>query len=255
MNVVPEKLFCRMCNRRTNHHMVTNEHGHEFKYVISHLDYDEVGIEFFEEYSIVQCRGCDTIAFLKKYGDEDMFHLIGPNYHSDREYFEEYTVYPEEPKKDTHEQLLQFNEKFEFDHLPDLISGIRNETINAYKHRMNLLCNTGIRMIIESICKVNGIDKKPKVRRGETVLDKDNNPVMVNLSLFEKIEELQKRNLIDEKQKNILNQIRDIGNETVHEIVRPKTRELLQYLNIIDFILYNIYELPNLNFAKKTSPK
>lgn len=50
--------------------------------------------------------------------------------------------------------------------------------------------------------------------------------------------------------KKILNQIRDIGNETVHEIKRPKSRELIQYLDIIDFILYNIYELPNLSFEK-----
>lgn len=252
MVIVPEKLYCRACKRKTNHNIVTNKHGHELKLVDSYLDYEESDFQFYDEYSIVQCRGCDTIAFLRKYNDEDMFNVTGPDYRNDREYYDEYTVYPEEPKKqDTLEILLQFNEKFEFNHLPDLTSGIRNETINAYKHRMNLLCNTGIRMIIEAICKVNGIDKRPKMKKGVAVLDKENKPVMVNLKLFEKIEELHKRNLIDEKQKKILNQIRDIGNETVHEIVRPKSRELLQYLNIIDFILYNIYELPNLNFEKK----
>lgn len=154
------------------------------------------------EYSIVQCRGCDSFSFLRKYNDEEMFNITGPDFYIDRDYYYEYTVYPEEPKKQNPlEKLLQFKEKFEFKHLPDLISEIRNETINAHKHRMNLLCNTGIRMIIEAICKVNEIDKRPKMKKGEIVLDKENKPVMVNLNLFEKIEELHERNLIDEKQK------------------------------------------------------
>lgn len=252
MTIVPEKLYCKACKRKTNHHIVTNKHGHELKLVESYLDYEESDFQFYDEHSIVQCRGCDTIAFLRIYNDEGMFNLTGPDYHSDREYYSEYTVYPEEPKKqDTLEHLLQFKEKFDFNHLPDLINEIRDETINAYKHRMNLLCNTGIRMIIEAICKVNGIDKRPKMKKGVAVLDKENKPVMVNLNLFEKIEKLYEEDLIDDKQKKILNQIRDIGNETVHEIVRPTNRELHQYINIIDFILYHMYELPELNFEKK----
>ncbi|MCL7871007.1 hypothetical protein [Bacillus altitudinis] len=42
-----------------------------------------------------------------------------------------------------------------------------------------------------------------------------------------------------------------MGNETVHGILKPKQRDLLQYLNIIDFILYIIYEVPYLSFNKK----
>lgn len=253
MDIVSEKIYCRACKRKTNHIIVTNEHGHKLQLTDSYLNYEESDVSFDVEYSIVQCRGCDSFSFLRKYNDEEMFNLTGPDYYLDRDYYYEYTVYPEEPKKENPlEKQLQFKEKFEFKHLPDLISGIRNETINAHKHKMNLLCNTGIRMIIEAICKENGIDKRPKMGKGGgEVLDKENRPVMVNLKLFEKIEELHKRNLIDEKQKKLLNQIRDIGNETVHEIKRPKSRELLQYLDIIDFILYNIYELPNLNFKKE----
>lgn len=252
MVIVPEKLYCRFCNRKTNHHIVTNKHGHELKWEETHLEYEEAELQFCDQYSIVQCRGCDTIAFLRKYSDEDMFDITGPDYHNDRKYYDEYTVYPEEPKKHNIEHpLLQYNEHFVFKHLPDLIQGIRNEVIYAYRHSMNLLCNTGIRMIIESICKVNGIDKKQKMKKGKPAFDNDNKPVMVNLNLFEKIDELHKRNLIDEKQKDILNQIRDIGNETVHEIVRPSLRDLHNYISIIDFILYHIYELPKLDFKKK----
>ncbi|MFS8300872.1 DUF4145 domain-containing protein [Bacillus altitudinis] len=258
MDKVSEKLYCSVCERKTNHNIVTNNDGHKLQLTDSYLNYEEADICFYVEYSIIQCRGCDNIAFLRRYKDDEMYIVNGPDPNNDRKYYEEYTVYPEEPKEqDNPENLFQliekieFKGKFEFEHLPDLISGIRNEAIDAYNNRMNLLCNTGIRMIIEAICKVNEIDKRPKIKKGEIVLDKEKKPVMVNLNLFEKIEELHEKKLIDEKQKEILNQIRDIGNETVHEIKRPKSRELLQYLDIIDFILYNIYELPNLNFEKE----
>lgn len=252
MDKVSEKLYCGACKRKTNHNIVTNDDGHKLQLKDSYLNYKETDVYFYVEYSIIQCRGCDSISFLRTYKDDEMFNVIGPDHLTDREYYEENTVYPEEPnKQDTLENLFQFKGRFEFKHLPDLISGIRDEAINAYKNRMNLLCNTGIRMIIEAICKVNEIDKRPKMKKGKIVLDNENEPVMVNLSLFEKIEELQGRGLIDEEQKKILNQIRDIGNETVHEIKRPKSRELIQYIDIIDFILYNIYELPNLSFEKE----
>ncbi|AMR11472.1 DUF4145 domain-containing protein [Bacillus licheniformis] len=256
MTVVPEKLYCRACKRKTNHQIVKNEHDNELKYSISNLDYDEeIDFQFNEDYAIVQCRGCDAIAFLKIYGDEDMFHIVGSNYHTDREYFVEYTVFPEEPKKeDPVEQLLQFKEKYEFDHLPNLINGIRNETINAYRQRMNLLCNTGIRMLIESICMVNGIDKRPKIKKGEPVLDGDKNPVMVNLNLVQKINELKEKNIIDEEQRRILLEIKDVGNQTVHEIFRPKRRDLLLYLETLDLILFNIYELPHIKITNSPSP-
>ncbi|KDE26816.1 hypothetical protein BA81_12395 [Bacillus safensis FO-36b] len=260
MDKVSEKLYCRACTRKTNHNIVTNEHGHKLQLTDSYLNYEEADICFYVEYSIVQCRGCDSISFLRRYKDDEMYYVYGPDPNIDREYYEEYTVYPEEPKEqDNPENLFQLKEKiefkgkFEFKHLPDLISGIRNEAIDAYKNRMNLLCNTGIRMTIEAICKVNEIDKIPKMKKGEIVLDNENKPKMENLNLFKKIEELHKRELINEKQKQILNQIRDIGNETVHEIKRPKSRELIQYIDIIDFILYNIYELPNLSFEKEKS--
>lgn len=248
MTVVPKKLYCRSCKGKTNHHII-KKYDNEMKYSISNLD-EEIDFGFNEEYAIVQCRGCDTIAFLKIYGDEDMFHIVGPDYHFDREYFVEYTVFPEEPKqKEPVMQLLEFKKKYEFVHLPELIEEIRNETINAYCQRMNLLCNTGIRMLIESICKVKGIDKRPKIKKGETVLDEDKNPVMVNLNLETKVTMLKEKNIIDEEQKRILLEIKDVGNQTVHEIFRPKRRDLLLYLETLDLILYNIFEFPHIKIT------
>ncbi|MEC0553799.1 DUF4145 domain-containing protein [Bacillus haynesii] len=251
MSKIEEKVYCRHCKTKTNHQVAKNKHGHELKHSISQLDPDEISeFQFHEEYYIVQCMGCDTFSFLKIYGDEDMFGLTGPDYYKDRVYYSEYTIYPEEPTKESPlTLLLNFNEKFEFAHLPELIAEIRNEVLYAYRNRMNLLCNTGIRMLIESICKVNGIDKRPKMKKGNPVLDSDNNPVMVNLNLFDKINELKEKNVIDEKQQRILLEIKDIGNQTVHEIFKPKTRDLLAFIETIDVILYNIYELPHINFT------
>ncbi|WP_144491103.1 DUF4145 domain-containing protein [Bacillus sp. WP8] len=253
MEKIPEKLYCHSCKKKTNHHILKNKSNHEMKLSLDSRDFyadpDDIPMEFSLEYSIIQCMGCDQIAFLKAYSDEEMFNLIEPG-NLNRVSLVEHTIYPEEPKNDnSHKILFPFVGKFEFFNLPDQINAVRSETINAYTQDMRLLCNTGIRMIIEAICKVNGIDKIQKKQKEE--VDRDSKPPkLINLNLFQKIEELYKQDLINKKQKKILHQIRDIGNETVHEIFKPRPVDLLSYLHIIDFILYNIFEVPHLNFEK-----
>ncbi|XBO86715.1 hypothetical protein AAGG52_04700 [Bacillus licheniformis] len=64
MSKIEEKVYCRHCKTKTNHQIVINGHGHELKHTLTQLDYDEeIDFQFFEEYAIVQCMGCDTIAF------------------------------------------------------------------------------------------------------------------------------------------------------------------------------------------------
>ena len=46
------------------------------------------------------------------------------------------------------------------------------------------------------------------------MLDGDKNPVMVNLNLVQKINELKEKNIIDEEQRRILLEIKDVGNQT-----------------------------------------
>ncbi|KDN89561.1 hypothetical protein EF87_21335 [Bacillus amyloliquefaciens] len=205
----------------------------------------------------MQCMGCDTFAFLDIYEDEDMFEVTGPDYHTDRLYYKEYRVYPKEPMKENPfgpPQLSDYDEKFEFANLPDLISEIRNEAIYAYRQRMNLLCNTGIRMLIETICKVKGIDDKgQRIKNGKPIFDKNNEPVMVPISLEEKIKKLKEKEIINDTLQRIFLEIKDIGNQTVHQFFKPKRSDLLQYLETIDSILYSIFELPHIKFEKHTS--
>ncbi|KAB7665478.1 DUF4145 domain-containing protein [Bacillus sp. B1-b2] len=64
----------------------------------------------------------------------------------------------------------------------------------------------GIRMLVEAICKEKGITQTQVMKSGE--------PKMKNLNLFEKINTLKEKNIIDEAQKQVLPQIRDMGNHT-----------------------------------------
>lgn len=97
----------------------------------------------------------------------------------------------------------------------------------------------GIRMLVEAICKEKGITQTQVMKSGE--------PKMRNLNLFEKINTLKEKNIIDEAQKQVLPQIRDMGNHTAHEIKRI----LKQALHVVEFVLYNIYVLPNITIITK----
>ena len=72
---------------------------------------------------------------------------------------------------------------------------------------------------------------------------------MVNLNLETKVTMLKEKNIIDEEQKRILLEIKDVGNQTVHEIFRPKRRDLLLYFERLDLILYNIFEFPHIKIT------
>lgn len=94
-------------------------------------------------------------------------------------------------------------------------------------------------MLVEAICKEKGITQTQVMKSGE--------PKMRNLNLFEKINTLKEKNIIDEAQKQVLPQIRDMGNHTAHEIKRI----LKQALHVVEFVLYNIYVLPNITIITK----
>ncbi|MED5102886.1 hypothetical protein P9858_22420 [Niallia circulans] len=53
------------------------------------------------------------------------------------------------------------------------------------------------------------------------------------------------------EQKQVLPQIRDMGNHTAHEIKTHEVRILKQALHVVEFVLYNIYVLPNITIITK----
>lgn len=221
---------------------MTNKAGAPLEYIEKSSPDDD--ISFKDEYYIVSCMGCDTIAFLNIYGDETMFIPTGPDWY-DREYIKDYNVYPEAPELEN----VRFNNKYDslhqFNNIPFFIDNLRKEVITAFEKDMGLLCGMGIRMLVEAICKEKGIVQEQVEKNGKPVI-KDGAPKMRNLTLFEKINILKDKNIIDEAQKQVLHQVREMGNDTAHEIKAHEVRILKQALHVVEFVLYNIYEMPNI---------
>jgi hypothetical protein len=62
---------------------------------------------------------------------------------------------------------------------------------------------------------------------------------------------LVERQIIVQKQADILHQIRDLGNQSVHELVEPQRKTIRLGLEIIEGALHNIYELDKYNIGVK----
>ena len=72
---------------------------------------------------------------------------------------------------------------------------------------------------------------------------KDGNPIPNSIKW--KIDELHKRGFIQESARDILHQVREMGNASAHDIEKHDLRTIRSALETVELILYTIYELPN----------
>ncbi|WP_459500897.1 DUF4145 domain-containing protein [Bacillus sp. C1] len=247
MERIDQQLYCYSCKKKTNHMHVQNNEGKKLEYIKLATPEESQDFQYRDSYSIVQCLGCDEVSFLRAYCDEDMLKI---GYDGNWESYEEYTVYPEEPKEETKGLYLEYKSIYEFNNIPDFIFDLREEVIEAYRKEMFLLCSMGIRMLLEGICKEKGIVQIQKIKNKELQFDKSGNPEMRNLSLHEKIEELHKQQYIIESHKGVLHQVRGMGNYAAHEMITYSPETIAQALKIIEHMLYSIYEIPHTKIEK-----
>lgn len=241
---IQSKQYCHTCKIHTNHHIVT-KNGEPVQYVEEILEDDDY-VYGEVTYAVVQCKGCDTIGFLRIYNDMDNWQYahrvkeetgkdIDPN---------DYYKYPEEPKKESAPiPYNHYESKIKFKHLPEYIKELRSEAIKAYKEDLLYLCATGIRMLVEAICKEKGIPEYKKNEDGSLQTYKDGNPIPNSIKW--KIDELHKRGFIQESARDILHQVREMGNASAHDIEKHDLRTIRSALETVELILYTIYELPN----------
>lgn len=218
---------------------------------VSSSDYKNVDFQFEDNYYIVKCNGCDSISFLREYDDEDQWE------HDDdgeRYWYSTYTVYPEEPKNK--HSLLSQKKMY---NVPRFIKDIYEEAVKSYNVDSLILCSVGLRMIIEAVCKEKGIDKEYLVNQdGTKKIDSATGEQKVkNLGLQEKIEKLLISGIITEPQSMVLHQIREMGNVSAHEITRHDEHILRRAIEILESLLFNIYEVSKLELfnRKRLKPK
>ncbi len=196
-----KKHFCRNCKAKRNHKIL-----HEF---LRHGEMDDGYIQWSDEYYIIQCLGCDTISFLKVYGDTEM---IGYDDEDEPGYLFDMKIYP--PYIEIGNEIDNLNS------VPETIRVIYQETISAFKAKCNILTAAGLRAIIEAICK-------------DLKIDKGNLEVKINA--------LSQNSHLSVNESNRLHYIRFFGNDALHEIEKPSQKHLAILLDIINHLLSNLY--------------
>ncbi|MCR8659321.1 DUF4145 domain-containing protein [Paenibacillus endoradicis] len=233
------QVYCSSCKQKTNHETVVEPFEQK-----SSIDDD---IQWSQKYYIVKCKGCNTVAFLEQYGDEEMWEA-SPWAEGEREYTYTYTTYPAEPLNKDEFYLAK-----EFYKVPKFIKELYSEVVDSYNNKSLILCSVGLRMIIEGICKEKGIDR-------EVLTNRDGTPKTDNitgeekfrfLGLEEKLNLMLERDLITPIQSRTLHQIREMGNETAHEITKHDVIIILGALQVLENLLYNIYDLASIELFKR----
>lgn len=195
------KCYCRNCKGERNHISL-------FSKIVAD---EEPDYNYFSrtDYQVIQCAGCETVSFLKIFGDSDMYSTDDYTY---GEYFTVSTVYPlyledAEELKDQH-------------HLPDQIRQIYSDTIKAFTIGAFILTAGGLRAIIEAVCK------HEKMSTG---------------NLIDKINSLHQNGKLTVNEANRLHSIRFLGNDALHEMAPPTKEQLLLLLNIVNHLLANLF--------------
>jgi len=198
-----KRNYCSECFKLTNHKVLSVE---SFRYSD---DYHQVNY-----YSIVKCDGCDNISYRTECIDyEEMNHI------EDNEWEPTITI-------NTYPQYLQKHRGLEETYyLPRAIKNVYDEAIQAFSSKCYLLTAIAFRTIIEAIC----IDKSIKTNQA----DGD--------ELSAKIDKLVSNGLITKTEAMRLHAVRFTGNDSVHEMVVPKPRQLFIVLGIIEHLLKNLY--------------
>lgn len=231
MNKLDTKVYCQTCKNRNNHSILK-----------SHIESSSVPWDIQYEYSfyIVQCMGCDTVAFVSEYGDESM---IDYDEFGDRKHFKDVRVYPEEPKE---ERISKFelHKVQNFDESPEVIRVMYFQIVKAFNMESYLLAAVGLRMLLEGICKDLKItDGYSLDDSGVKKLKKNSNEEVRSSSLEGKINGLVDKKLVVQTQANILHQIRELGNTSAHELQTPERKTIKQAIDILERIIEQIYEL------------
>lgn len=226
------KVYCRKCKGQTNHGIIST-HEETSEYTGSDFDW-----KYF--YHTVNCLGCDTIAFVIEYGNETMLEF---DMESESSIFFDHTVYPEEPRTEKISNNKTHVKK-DFNESPEAIQIMYSQIVSAFNMESYLLAAVGLRMLVEGICKDLGI-KEGYIQddNGDKKMLKNSTDEVKSKSLEGKINGLVEKNVVIQKQANILHQIRELGNSSAHELQIPEKRTVVLAIDILEKILEQIYEL------------
>ncbi len=200
------RSYCGHCNCMTNQM--------EVGFAESRPDTETFGEyvpDYYIQYRLLKCRGCDAISFLERTIDFEFNYDPETGQADITDY-----VYP--PVIKNHRKLADIN------YLPMRLWAIYNETIRSFGANNLILTAAGLRTIIECICLELGV-------KGQ--------------NLEAKIDNLSKKYL-SQVQVNRLHSARFLGNDSLHTIQQPRTEHLMLVLGIVEDILKDLFITPEI---------
>lgn len=168
-------------------------------------DYD-----FRRTYSIIRCRGCETISFRDHFVDLENAYPISQD---EWEVPETTEYYPRRPSAAKEVETFL---------LPGVVAEIYKETLLSIDEGALTLASLGLRGTIEAVCN----DLQVKGR-----------------SLEARISKLATMGVISAKDAERLHAIRFLGNDAAHEIKKPKKAQVDVALKIVIHLIRSVYIL------------
>ncbi|WP_163581106.1 DUF4145 domain-containing protein [Gracilibacillus saliphilus] len=244
MERLGEKVYCAFCENKTNHGIIFT---HERK----SNTYDD--FQWHEEHHIVQCLGCDNVAFVRQYGDEDIWDY---DYKGERIWVDEFTVYPEEPRDNEEIDLTIDRKPIQFKSVPSNILDLYNQIVESFSNLHLVLCTSGLRTLIEGICSQQNIKKGYLYDDDKNKLpDPKDGVVRKQENLGGRIFGLYEEGYILFQQALILQKVKDLGNNAIHDIVTPDIYTINDIIEIAEKVMHDIYELKNHSLLQSGEPK
>ncbi|HEX5171511.1 MAG TPA: DUF4145 domain-containing protein [Cyclobacteriaceae bacterium] len=159
-----------------------------------------------EEFSIVECMGCNAISFLQTIKLSKKSKPMHFNYPDDQ-----------------NPAYYNFLSEKHVAIFPKSIRKLYDELIPAFEGGSTILLGIGLRALVEAIC----IDQS-----------------IPGSNLLKKIEKLHDEGLISKSELPILDKLRIIGNDSAHKVKGLSMYKLELALGIVNHVLTSIYILP-----------
>jgi hypothetical protein len=191
-----EMISCNECGRMTRH-----EEKAQYK-----TNGDEDGISWAHYHSILECRGCGTVAFRERIWFSE---IQDPNPDADPRFQDKY--FP--PRLDRAEPSW-------FAELPEELQDVLGETYDAIYHDQRYLATVGIR---------TALDLAIVTKIGDAG------------SFQDKLELLEMSNVTRPEETVLLRAAIEAGNAAAHRGFRPRTKDLVLLRDILESVLEALF--------------
>lgn len=200
-----KKILCIECKTTIKHELLVE---------VSNSESDDDHVSYYSYYRILKCINCESITYqTKAFCSEDIYQ-IGEEYDGTPIY-EEDATYSVFPIRDEGTASSKEFEKI----LPEEIYLTYEEVIVALNNKMPLLTALGLRTLLEQIIKYFG--------------KSDDLGIILN--------QFETDGFISTKQRELLDNIRYLGNDAAHRADSTSRKDLIVHLKVLENLIHQLF--------------